>query len=255
MKRLTATLTVFTVILGGCAVQTDQRASLALKEEYPEIVSYGEESSEPAPFDLELVDDLNDGEQLFVRGRVLASTDRALDKTFAVLTGFAEGGEQTRAAKSLEELIGRERMQKGEDAMFTLALPVDGLSDYKLALAWGKDAEQFLDTGARVVLARLRQTEVERLYSCEPAPCKVHYRISSELVNEGTSPLNQAKLAIGFVPVDMQSSEPEEEEFVELKDLALAEGQFRTIRIALEEQVSEEVSKRFTPKLRIAGYE
>jgi hypothetical protein len=229
------------------------------------------EAGEPqAPFTLDVIDEINDGNQLHVLAKVTALADWPMSGVLLRLTGMKAGETRDVSTYPLKNALAAPgidaspRLRAGQSLNLSMAAPAAGITDYQLELLWGKDAElstQSAQIQRRGALLKVRHIEIETKPDvCEQPPCPVSYTVTGELFNAGTSPITQATLGIGFVflkageKLDLQRVLPEREEVVEVPKLKLKAGEQRPLRIVFERPVPQAQNGYYQPVLRIIAF-
>lgn len=99
-------------------------------------------SGRELPFQLEVTDEVNDGERLHISGSVTAKTEWSADEVLVRLSGVNAGELVEVSHLPLQAALGQERnkvIESGEKFNFALSLPSANITDYQLELIWGKD--------------------------------------------------------------------------------------------------------------------
>lgn len=263
-----ALLCVAAVLASGCA-----RARAPLAPPEPAALSVPaalEPAVRQAPFTLEIVDELNDGNQLRVLAKVTARAAWPVSDVLLRLTGMKAGETLDVSTYPLKNAMptgeggAAPAIAAGKSLNLSLTAPAAGITDYQLELLWGKDAQlatQSSEIQRRGALLKVRHIEVESTpVLCDEAPCPVTYTVTGELFNAGRSDITQATLGIGYVflktgeELDLQHALPEREEVVEVPSLHLTSGQQRPLKIVLDRPVPVVNGGYYQPVLRIIAF-
>jgi hypothetical protein len=225
--------------------------------------------SEPerSPFTLEVLDEVNDGERVSIRGRVVPKGDWARDDAVVRLSALDEQGNSRIVLRKLSDIAPKGEESNGSrPTEFVLSIPSKGISNYQIELLWGDEAAPFMARAADAasgdgqVLA-LRKLEVHRVpsESCStPDECSVKFTITGEFFNSGGATLKNVVIEAGFVPadkLDLPGQILENARRIEVRNLNLVSGGTKPFRLALEKQIpsSEQVAPR--PVVRIVSVE
>lgn len=225
------------------------------------------------PFVLEVVEEMNDGERLIVKGRVLPKSSWPADSVVVRLAALDRSGQRKVSYHKMSDILQAQpegtpatlTLEKGVAQTFSLAIPVAGVTSYQLEVLWGKDAEPFAGspktpaTETKQFLA-LRNMEVHRLpgESCNtPDECLVTFTITGELFNSGSSIVKDVVIVAGFgqpLNLDLPSQILENEKRVEVPNLRLAPGGTKRFKISLEKLVPPTAQVAPQPVVRIASF-
>jgi hypothetical protein len=224
------------------------------------------------PFVLEVVEELNDGDRLIVKGRILPKSTWPADAVVVRLSALDRAGQQRVSFHKMQDIVSAApggtsptTLQKGVAQTFNLSLPLKGITSYQLDVLWGKDAELY--TGplnapkkdTKQFLA-LRNMEVHRLpgESCaSPDECLVTFTITGELFNSGAATVKDVVIVAGFGSsdkLDLPSQILENEKRVEVPNLSLAPGSGKRFKISLEKLVPPTAPVAPQPVVRIASF-
>jgi hypothetical protein len=224
------------------------------------------------PFVLEVVEELNDGTQLIVKGRILPKSTWPADAVVVRLSALDRAGQQRVSFHKMQDIVSAApggtpttTLEKGVAQTFNLSLPLKGITSYQLDVLWGKEAELYTGPAqapkqdAKHFLA-LRNMEVHRLpgESCSsPDECLVTFTITGELFNSGAATVKDVVIVAGFgTPdkLDLPGQILENEKRVEVPNLSLAPGSGKRFRISLEKLVPPTASVAPQPVVRIVSF-
>lgn len=249
-------------------------------EEQEPVAVAQEGLAEDVPFRLEVTDELNDGEKLIVRGRVVAKANWELSKAVVRLSGMTDSGEVRNsyfplAASKVDRVAGvpieakasmRVELPAGEKIEFSLELPAEGLDSYQLELLWGAEAEPVLKRvsipkGPAYVALRNLEVQLVRSLTCDYIPCPSTYQLTGELYNSGGSTIKKVIIGAGFILTDgkrgklaLSDQIPENEQRIEVQNIRLSPGEGKAVKIVLDQPIleSEGIVK---PVIRIVSFE
>lgn len=222
----------------------------------PPVPPVVEQLEARAPFELSVLEDVNDGRNVFVRAKLLSHTNWPLSKVALRATGLHDGEEKSSQVLSLEKLLNQSgALTAGEERELTLTLPAQDISDYQLELVWGEAL-----TPPRVQTPALHARELRterRSQDCALPPCPEILTVKGVLVNEGDTQIQNAKLGIGLIwlangaELDLSTQIPQDEEFIELADMQLAPGARREVAIDIDRALPSREGGRFEALLRV----
>jgi hypothetical protein len=240
----------------------------------PDSASSGEilestAGSEPerSPFTLEVLDEVNDGERVSIRGRIVPKNDWNRDDVVLRLSALDELGNSKLVFRKLSDIAPKgEGLRGGSPTEFVLSIPSRGISNYQIELLWGDEATPFMARAAESasgdgeVLA-LRKLEVHRVPSescATPDECSVKFTITGEFFNSGGATLKNVVIEAGFSPadkLDLPGQILENARRIEVRNLNLVPGGTKAFRLALEKLIpsSEQMAPR--PVVRIVSVE
>ena len=224
------------------------------------------------PFVLEVVEELNDGTQLIVKGRILPKSSWPADAVVVRLSALDRAGQQRVSFHKMQDIVSAApggtpaiTLERGVAQTFNLSLPLKGITSYQLDVLWGKEAELYTGPAqaqkqdAKQFLA-LRNMEVHRLpgESCSsPDECLVTFTITGELFNSGAATVKDVVIVAGFGThdkLDLPGQILENEKRVEVPNLSLASGSGKRFRISLEKLVPPTASVAPQPVVRIVSF-
>jgi hypothetical protein len=227
------------------------------------------------PFILEVVDEVNDGKQLTVNGRILPKTSKPASEVVVRLSALDRRGEQKVSYSNMQDVLtgdsashGAPRMlEKGVAQPFTLSMPMAGITNYQLEVVWGQEAAQFAPkrtapeskNDSKQFIA-LRNLEVHRVptESCvSPDECIVRFTITGELFNSGSATIRDVVIEAGFgkgANLDLPAQILENEKRVEVPNLRLAPGGAQRFKVSLDKLVASTTVVAPQPVVRIASF-
>jgi len=227
------------------------------------------------PFILEVVDEVNDGKQLTVKGRILPKTSKPASEVVVRLSALDRRGEQKVSYNNMQDVLtgdsashGAPRMlEKGVAQPFTLSMPMAGITNYQLEVVWGQEAAQFAPRRAAPESKKdskqfiaLRNLEVHRVptESCvSPDECIVRFTITGELFNSGSATIRDVVIEAGFgkgANLDLPAQILENEKRVEVPNLRLAPGGAQRFKVSLDKLVASTTVVAPQPVVRIASF-
>lgn len=231
------------------------------------------------PFILEVMDEKNDGRQLVVKGRIIPKTSKPASEVVVRLSALDRKGEQRTTFHNMQDiLVGSTKpdgkalmLEKGVARSFTLAMPLQGITNYQLEVLWGQDAAPYAPSEplsepqkdqkkeSKQFIA-LRNLEVHRVptESCvSPNECVVRFTITGELFNSGGATIKEVVIEAGFGTagnLDLQSQILENEKRVEVPNLRLAPGASQRFKVSLDKLVPTSAVVAPQPLVRIASF-
>lgn len=223
-----------------------------------------------SPFTLEIVEELNDGANLHIHGRVQSATAWPADDVVVRLSGMRAGEARKVSFYPLAKL----QQQKPDSQLaaqvlpntpldFYLSVPSAELTDYQLEVLWGKEAKSVQPktnsaAGQEKEGLVLQSINVQRLIpNCVAAPCPSTYRLVGSLFNNSSEEVQRVELGVGFVWVptgtnlDLSSQIPQDEENVEITGLNLAPQQSRPFKLDIDRVVPEVPDGSYQPVVRV----
>jgi hypothetical protein len=182
-----------------------------------------------APYEVNVKEDLYDGETLFLQLELLKLDP--LNNNFALLrlTGFNQ--EQVKVEKYYNLIDFK------PDAIqeLTLALPLKGLVDYQLQLYWGKQAVDFY----RIIYPTLSEKliivngQVEKIRECKKAICQIKFKIKFMLVNNNEMTLPDINIVLSLLekmgPLDSDQVVEIYAKTIPVKDFNIRSGEQREL--------------------------
>ena len=227
------------------------------------------------PFVLEVVDEVNDGRKLVVKGRLIPKTTKPASEVVVRLSALDKAGEERVSFHNMMDLLGGGAagkkggvtLEKGVAQPFTLSMPLKGITSYQLEVLWGKEAAPFSpiesassDKKEPKQFIALRNLEVHRVpsESCSsPNECIVKFTITGEMFNSGTATIKDVVILAGFAPadtLDLESQILENEKRVEVPNLRLAPGTSQRFKLSLDKPVPVSTTIAPQPVVRIASF-
>ena len=232
-------------------------------------------SSQDLPFVLEVVDEVNDGERLHVLGAVTAQTDWMVNDVVVRLTGMRSGEQigisylplRSNLSSSQAGDTNTQIIKAQEKYSFSVSVPSQNITDYQLELLWGDEAKRHLKNieVQKPGSLELRQIEVlTKKADCPKQNCGVVYKMTAQLFNSGATVIDKVVLGVGFLVVtpgqklDFKKQIPQNEERIELSQLALMPGASRPLSLDFDEPVTEEKFQsgqgELRPNIRIVSF-
>lgn len=224
------------------------------------------------PFVLEVVEELNDGDRLVVKGRILPKSDWPVEAVVVRLSALDRSGQPRVSYHKMRDIVSPSpggvapnNLIKGVAQTFSLSLPLKGITSYQLEVLWGKEAEPYTgplnqpQKDTKQFLA-LRNMEVHRVpgESCaSPDECLVTFTITGELFNSGAAIIKDVVIVAGFGSadkLDLPNQILENEKRVEVPNLSLAPGSGKRFKISLQKLVPPTASGAPQPVVRIASF-
>ncbi|MBX7143722.1 MAG: hypothetical protein K1X79_04665 [Oligoflexia bacterium] len=210
-----------------------------------------------APFELSVLEDVNDGAHVFVRAKLSSQIDWPLSQIALRATALREGEEKFSEILALEKVLNQSgSLTAGEEREFTLTLPADGVSDYQLELVWG-EAARGINKSSQPLLKVQNISTLRHVQECGQAACPQTLTVKAALFNAGEAEIQSAKLGIGLIwlpegaELDLSAQIPQDEEFVELSDMHLAPGARREVAIDIDQTLPARAGGRFEALLRV----
>jgi hypothetical protein len=227
------------------------------------------------PFILEVVEEVNDGKRLTVKGRLLPKTSKPASEVVVRLSALDRRGEQRVSYHNMQDVLGGSSGSKGAPRMlekgvaqpFTLSMPLAGITNYQLEVVWGQEAAPFAPAEPTPQVKKepkqfiaLRNLEVYRVpsESCvSPDECIVRFTITGELFNSGSATIKNVVIEAGFGQggnLDLQTQILENEKRVEVPNLRLAPGSAQRFKVSLDKLVASTTVVAPQPVVRIASF-
>ena len=236
----------------GCSLslQTSDGAPKPDKRAEPAAEVYSE-SGEALPFDLRVLEAVNDGERLHVLARVTPRTNWNHNDVVARLTALRGTDvvgvayypfvhHNARTSGGVGQVGGLFKARK--PLQFSVTVAAQQITDYQLELLWGEEARGFEGSPQFPKPSlRMHKLQVEsQPISCGRPPCDIEYRITGELLNSGRVDLYDIVVSVGFVALqpgeklDLSRHIPDNVQPVELKGVRLKPGDSQRIRLVME---------------------
>jgi hypothetical protein len=214
---------------------------------------------------LEVLDEVNDGEQLSIRGRIVAKTAWPRTDLLVRLSTLDDAGDSKIVLRTLSELAPQgDLLGVGTPTEFVVSAPSHGISNYQIELLWGEEAQPFISQaksvdGPREQVLALRKLEVHRVPSescATPDECSVKFTITGEFFNQGGGTVRTVMIEAGFSPadkLDLPGQILENARRIEVRNLNLGPGGTKPFRLALEKFIpsTEQIAPR--PVVRIVS--
>jgi len=253
--------------LSGCAFLDKLGVKPSGPSEESPIESTDGSNPDATPFELQILEEINDGSRLTVRGRFVTKTEWNPAQIVVRLSALDEDGEQRLSYfPVVESMTGPkvDMLEAGKSTDFTVSILSAGLSNYQVELLWGADAAPFLAaapaSNPEQFLA-LRNLEVHRIPGdncASPDECVVQFNITGEFFNSGTATVSQILLRAGFLPADklaLQGQIFENERRIEVRNLRLGPNEKKPFRLTLEKLVPSSTQMAPKPIVQIESFE
>jgi len=209
------------------------------------------------PFRLEVLEELNDGTDLTIKGRLTPKDEWPAQSVVVRLAALDDTGQQRVSYHRMSDLAPKSQtLAAGEATSFSLTLPSVGLTNYQLEVLWGRDAAPFAPKGGEAPpearpgqqqtqpYLALRNLQVHRVpsESCSaPNECDLRFSISGEFFNSGGATVRNVVIVAGFAgadKLDLKDQILENERRVEVRNLGLRPGASKPFRLSMEKRVS-----------------
>lgn len=251
----------FTLTLSACSSLTSLTGPSSSKT--PIDVAGEDSGSANSPFRLEVSDEVNDGNDLSVRGQVVLKTGTKISNAVVRLSGLDAEGETQEASFPLKFPAKKTEFTEGDKIPFALSIPISGVDHYQLEVRWGKEArvQSTKSTADQFVALRNVSTEVVRSTDCVE-DCAIRHRVMGDLFNGGEGRVTGVVLGAGFLDrptpkgasLDLQVQIPENERRIEVRNLNLGPQESKAIRLMLDQPEGVE-SSAVLPSVRIISVE
>ncbi len=232
------------------------------------------------PFKLEVVEELHDGADLVIKGRLTPKSEWPTGDVVVMLAALDDSGRQRMSFHRMSDLAPQSAMlAAGKPEPFSLTIPSSGLTNYQIEVLWGRDAGPFLgkepdasskpeppqeqekekEKEAPKHYLALRKLEVHRVpgESCaNPNECELKFTITGEFFNSGGATVRNVVIAAGFTSpdqLDLKDQKLENERRVEVRNLALQPGASKPFRLTLEKFVAAADQSAPQPVVRIVS--
>jgi hypothetical protein len=237
------------------------------------------------PFVLEVVEEVNDGRKLLVKGRLIPKVTKPASEVVVRLSALDKAGEERVSFHNMKDVLGGNAvdskgkgatmLEKGVAQPFTLSMPLQRITSYQLEVLWGKEAAPFspadtslpekkepqaTEKNERKQFIALRNLEVHRVPadSCSsPNECVVKFTITGEMFNSGSATIKDVVIVAGFAPsgaLDLDGQILENEKRVEVPNLRLAPGVSKRFKLSLDKPVPVSSTVAPQPVVRIASF-
>ena len=231
----------------------------------------GVQSDKLVPFELQVIDELNDGKSLYVSGALKALTRWPRSDVVVVLTGFGNTGDvvhQTNldAAAPAAPTGGlgsggggeSDAFEPGETQAFALSMPADGLSNYRIEVFWGEDARLARSGSGKLKLIALEDVKVNGFeVPCETGPCPYRFTLTGVLHNNSDKQVDEVSLGMRIVWVPDKPGDgpvmPESEQLVTLPTNGLGPGETQPFKVRVGRDIPQRPGGFFKPALRVLG--
>ncbi len=261
--KLVCYLGLCTGFMSGCSIS----ASLSNPAHRGVLESTAGSEPDQSPFTLEVLDEVNDGERVSIRGRLVPKSDWSRDDVVLRLSALDELGNSRLILRKLSDIAPKgEGLSGKKPADFVLSMPSEGISNYQIEVLWGEEAAPFIAQATDPVssegqMLALRKLEVHRVPSescATPDECSVKFTITGEFFNSGGATLKNVVIETGFSPadkLDLPRQILENARRIEVRNLNLVPGGTKPFRLALEKLIpsSEQIAPR--PVVRIVSVE
>ncbi|RMD85195.1 MAG: hypothetical protein D6808_05760 [Candidatus Dadabacteria bacterium] len=262
---------VTAAVLCGCTASMPSKKDRKARM-YDPVVEVGSEvegyTEKEAPFKLYIVDELNDGEMLFLKAELVPKVKWDADNVVVLLRGLNKG--EVISEKSFcfyakcsdKPDYGRDWLEPEVGREFSLSIPAKGISDYQLEVLWGDDAKAYrAHAGSTASLKKpfLRKVEVYRKPTdCGHNNCPESVSVRGEIFNPEEKVLRDITLGAGFIWVEPGKKHgninPSAEQKVELSGVDIAPGHARSVEITLDKLVPVYQHGRYEPVVRVISY-
>jgi hypothetical protein len=207
---------------------------------------------------MEITEDVNDGQHVYVRGLVHVRAVWPLEEVAFRLSSFADGEPQSSKLLPLNSVLSQSgALVAGESRNFEVHMPVGAAREYQLELVWGEDARAAVQAEA-VKALQIRAFRSEHVpVTCPEGACPEKLVLHGKLFNSGTLRVNAATLGVSihWVPegaeLDLASRIPENEERVEISSLNLEAGSERDFSFEIDGALPRQAGGVFAPFVRI----
>lgn len=214
-----------------------------------------------APVAVEILDELNDGEQLYLRAKIVAHTSWPTDRLELTLVNLEQGEERGRSSESLAHLISlgqaqgassSQRLAAGDEVEVLLSVPHGGAHEYQLELRWGDGASGVAPCPLTLHLATL---SIEAL-PCSQEPCLYRWVVQGEIFNPSLVPQRDIVLSAALRdpqagPFASQNSIPQDGTPLPLAGLELGVGWSQEFRLSLEPALSRDLIQQVRPEVQV----
>ncbi len=147
------------------------------------------------PYTLEVVEELYDGETLFLQVELKELTTLPDKLTLISLAGFNDQQDKKEKFFNLQDL------QTDSKNQITLAIPVKNLVEYQIQLFWGKQAWSFYTQIYPLLASNLDiiNGEVEKLRECQLEDCQIKFKIKFDLLNKNEITVPKINLTLSLL--------------------------------------------------------
>jgi hypothetical protein len=233
-------------------------------------------AGEPYPFTFRVLNEVNDGSKLHVRGEVLSKRDwdgRLLAlRILSLNNGEVVDRQEFPFLEVATEKQASPELRAATPYQFLVSSTAEGVTDYQIDLVWGEDAramfgaekQQALPTTETLPpalapqespLLTVKNLEILREHrNCDSQPCLMSYELLVNIENSGSSIVNSAVLELGLVPSDQDlpaAGDLVSSQELEVTGLGLEPAATRSIRVNYEETPSQASGQPMRPQLRV----
>lgn len=234
-------------------------------------VEYSSSFDSNQPFSFKVLQEFNDGKNLYVVAEVESRANWPTADMAVHLMTLKDGELLRESSQSLQSLIAPgnnpenlAELKEGTARKFSMSVPSQGMSDYQLELLWGEEAQAYLSKPQNDSGLELRKLQYNRI-ACTAAVCPLEFEVSCELFNSGETIVNIVHLGTSWVLADDLSKQElvadarANEEMVTLKALNLKPGTGRELKVkiaaALPQDSDKNSADKYKPEIRVVSYE
>ncbi|NMC62965.1 MAG: hypothetical protein GYA55_07325 [SAR324 cluster bacterium] len=233
-----------TILIQGCSALSFSWYDKVTSE--PEL----EVEEHENPVQILIDNEKNDGERLYIKGRVKAKTAVQLRQVVVRLVSL-KNGEQIGAAyyplaEKEKERGGDGMLAANDEVSFSISVPAKEITDYQLELLWGEEALNYLvsvEPAVTPVNEEYLRIEEVQLFppDCGESTCEGKSYLLAKLKNTSNKVIKALILAL-----ELKGAE---ENVLPLNDLALQPGAYRPLRLEID--LSYEQALKLKPELRV----
>lgn len=243
MKRL---LIIWVVCLSACSAQL--RAPIAPSAP----------GSKP-PVSVEVSQAFKQEGHVHVKVLVKALTELSPNSVGVAVRGLKSGRVIEDQTKMLSEVFSGPQIKREESIAVTFVLKTADISEFQVQCSWGDDLKELTQTieAPAVDNLSLENIEIHRdSVSCESNPCRVIYRVSADLVNQGQNRVDHARLGVALVWQAEDSATASkvrgtDETVAELDDLALEAGEKQEVNVRIDQALPVREGGKYQPAVRL----
>ena len=257
-----------TAILAACATGTTGRRR--------PIESISGTDPSITPFRIEVLEELDDGALLLIKGRLITKSEWPSKDVIVRLAALDNNGEQRVSFHKVSDLAPNSAiLAAGAATPFSLSLSSMGLSNYQIEVLWGQDAAPFLakegvkqgaqgaklDKDTTKDFLALRNLNVHRVpgESCSsPNECELKFTITGEFFNAGSATVSNVVIVAGFTTaenLDLVDQILDNERRVEVQNLGLKPGGTKQFKFSMEKLVAASDQSAPRPVVRIVSFD
>ncbi len=232
------------------------------------VVSVGTNSpkSDDEMFSLEVLEKINDGEKIYILGQITSEVKapvkdvvlnlRLLDINSKVVSEHAY---------ILSKLMGKDKSEfinADEPKKFLISTDLKKSTDFQLELLWGEEAlKKFTKPNAQAQTST--KTEVlkmsnlyfdKKIVSPSGKDLQYYFVISGDFENLSDKVVKEISLAVSFKSKIGDKKLSNDEEFLEIKDVALKPKSTKKFEMELETILSGDEVNLYTPDIRIVSF-